>query len=195
MKLLDNRPAGNFLRAEKAIHQPDRAIVGGGPAALKQARIVENHAAAGLDEAAPVVPIAADATLRVVAVDQQQIDRQMPLLRAIGTELFNPEHFTARTRCNRAMRATLHKIKRRNAAEMKWIDQVQGRFGRHAFAQRKGRNALGHADFDNRGAAAGPFFQGGVFFSGVLSEERARSEKSVERMPKGRNKGLAVVER
>ena len=50
------------------------------PAVLRQARVVEQHRAAGLDEAVPVLPVGAHALLAVVAVDEDEVDGALPAL-------------------------------------------------------------------------------------------------------------------
>src|SRR5260370_16017833 len=95
MNLLNDAPLGMTSIPKKTIDQSHGAIFGGGPPAVKKSGIVKNRHTARLHKAAPVIPIALDGGLRVVSVDQEEVNWVIPRSGRVLAEFFYPNYFSA----------------------------------------------------------------------------------------------------
>src|SRR5580765_124798 len=176
MNLLHNGPLRSSLAPKKTVYEFDRPILRRGPAILENSRVVQNHCSAGSHKAAPFLPIALYGRLRVISINQKQIDRLLPFPHRILAEFFDPENSSARTAVDSPLRHAFYKIKRRNAAQMKWIDQIKRPVLRHSFAKRQRRNSLCNSDFNHALAPLGPFSERRVLGRSVLRDCRAQAQ-------------------
>jgi len=124
MSLFSDAPLGRTSVSKKTIDQSHGPVVGGGPPALKKARIVKNRHTARLHKVAPVIPIALDGGLRVVSVDQEEVNWVIPRSGRVLAEFFYPNYFSAPMGLNGSSRRPLREIQSGSAAQMKWVDQV-----------------------------------------------------------------------
>ena len=69
-----------------------RPVVGAGPTAFENARIVKNRDAAGFHKTAPAVPVGFYAAFAVVAINHDQINRFLPVLNRFMAEFFEPHN-------------------------------------------------------------------------------------------------------
>lgn len=177
VNFIDDMPRGGDRVAKDAVDEAHGAPCGRRPTAGKDTRVVKQDDAAGHNERTPILPIAGNTLVRMVAVDDEKIDSFAPELERFVTELANPLDAPVARLPDGGMGRMLPWVEQREAAEMKRVDKEEATIRMHHFARSQRGGAFRDADFDQRTAAASPFLNGFVFLASVLRENGTHSHE------------------
>src|ERR1700728_3989744 len=140
MNFVHDRPAFYLPGPKEAVNQSDGAMVRACPAIGEKACVVKNHDATGLDERAPIVPVLLNSGIRVVAINENEVERCYPFADSVEAEFFDPRDSCARATFDRRTSCPLGKVEHWETTKVEWINQVERSIGRHVLAQSERRS-------------------------------------------------------
>jgi hypothetical protein len=84
---------------------------------------VKHDNSVGHDEAMPIIPVSSHCGFGVIAVEEQKVDRHLPVLRRIGAELFDPNYAPIAGTVNEVVSGALRGINEVSSAQVEWVNQ------------------------------------------------------------------------
>ena len=183
MNFFHNGPIRRSIASKKTVYELHGTVVRAGPAAFKHDSVMEDYDAPGLDKRAPVIPILFDSFVAMVPVDEKEVEGLHPALRGLVAEFFDPNDATLIATLDRAVCRPLREIEERDAAEVKWIDQIKRSIFGHGFAQSHRRDTLRNANLNHRRAAGSPTLHRSMLGRGMLSERGTKPKPCKSGMP------------
>src|SRR5712692_9523927 len=111
--------------SKQSVDEPDGSPVRTWPAAFEDARVVKNDDTSRHHKTAPVVPVTLDGGFRMVPIDQEQIDGDIPTTSRFLAEFFDPDDIPPAALTDRSVSGALHEVQSRGAAQMVRVDQIK----------------------------------------------------------------------
>src|SRR5579863_8092371 len=119
----------------------------------------------------------------------------IPFFYGVEAKALDPDDFASRYSLDQSMRGPPCEIHCRNAAKVKWVNQIQRSVSFHSLSHCERRDAFCHADFNDGRTPCRISLERCMFFRCMLRKNRPQSKPRIDRMRPRRRETLAIAGR